>query len=176
MMMDSINEHLDIVIIDFGLSITKNELKTEKRHHKYNVQTIWYRAPEIYLELEYTEAIDMWSLGCIAYELYWHKPLFNNKTIHGLFVKQNILLDAPPSNILKNIDYIDIMYDDIESPEYIADLKGTMIPLKHKQFIKEHDNNPRLLEFILKCCCWDHHKRLTPSEAISMLKLIGDFY
>ena len=39
------------------------------------------RAPEILLGLEsYTEAIDMWSVGCIMAELLQHEPLFPAKT------------------------------------------------------------------------------------------------
>ena len=40
-----------------------------------NVVTLWYRAPEILLadtispKVRYTSAIDVWSLGCVVYEL-----------------------------------------------------------------------------------------------------------
>ena len=35
-----------------------------------NVQTLWYRAPEILLDIgEQTQQCDMWSLGCIIAEL-----------------------------------------------------------------------------------------------------------
>lgn len=39
--------------------------------------TIWYRAPEIFLGTpEYTIAVDMWSVGCIFFEMIKFKPLF----------------------------------------------------------------------------------------------------
>ena len=39
------------------------------------------RAPEILFGLDtYTEAIDMWSVGCIMAELLQHEPLFPAKT------------------------------------------------------------------------------------------------
>jgi serine/threonine protein kinase len=35
-----------------------------------NVSSRWYRAPElILLDPSYDQAVDMWSLGCILYEL-----------------------------------------------------------------------------------------------------------
>jgi cell division cycle 2-like len=42
------------------------------------VVTLWYRAPELLLgEKRYTEAIDIWSLGCMLAELVLKKPLFS---------------------------------------------------------------------------------------------------
>ena len=40
------------------------------------VQSRFYRAPEILLGIPYDHAIDMWSLGCIIYELVISTPLF----------------------------------------------------------------------------------------------------
>ena len=35
-----------------------------------------FRAPEIILGLPFNEAIDMWSLGCVAAELFLGWPLY----------------------------------------------------------------------------------------------------
>jgi serine/threonine protein kinase len=41
------------------------------------VVTRWYRAPEVILNAsEYTDAIDVWSIGCIMAELLGRAPLF----------------------------------------------------------------------------------------------------
>ena len=61
-----------IKIIDFGSAIYYG---TEKKH--FYIQSRYYRAPEIvYCISQYTCAIDIWSLGCIIYELLFRKPLF----------------------------------------------------------------------------------------------------
>jgi serine/threonine protein kinase len=55
------------VIADFGLSVLQGE-----KYHRARVQTCDYRAPEIDInrtKLIYGERIDMWSVGCILYEL-----------------------------------------------------------------------------------------------------------
>lgn len=40
--------------------------------------TLWYRAPEILLgQKEYSTPVDMWSVGCIFYEMAHRKPLFS---------------------------------------------------------------------------------------------------
>ena len=41
------------------------------------VATRWYRAPElIMLFVDYTEAVDMWSVGCILAEMLGRKQIF----------------------------------------------------------------------------------------------------
>jgi dual specificity tyrosine-phosphorylation-regulated kinase 2/3/4 len=52
-----------IKVIDFGSSCFKNE-----RVYSY-IQSRFYRSPEIIMGVEYSLAIDMWSLGCILVEL-----------------------------------------------------------------------------------------------------------
>ena len=48
----------------------------EKDQYYTYIQSRYYRAPEVILGIRYTSAIDMWSLGCILFELYGGKPLF----------------------------------------------------------------------------------------------------
>ena len=44
------------------------------------IVTRWYRAPEILLGCDmYTEAVDMWGLGCILGEMLQQRPLFPGK-------------------------------------------------------------------------------------------------
>jgi dual specificity tyrosine-phosphorylation-regulated kinase 2/3/4 len=40
------------------------------------IQSRFYRSPEVILGMNYTMAIDMWSLGCILAELYTGYPIF----------------------------------------------------------------------------------------------------
>lgn len=59
-----------IKVIDFGSSCLANE-----KMYKY-IQSRFYRAPEVLLELKYSFPIDLWSLGCIMVELHTGEPLF----------------------------------------------------------------------------------------------------
>jgi len=52
------------------------------------VATRWYRAPELMLlTLNYTAAIDMWSVGCILAEMLGRKHLFrgNSNCLFDIF-------------------------------------------------------------------------------------------
>ncbi|XP_056290697.1 homeodomain-interacting protein kinase 1-like [Pseudoliparis swirei] len=54
-----------IKVIDFGLA-HKASAATQGAY----IQTLPYRSPEVILGLPYTEATDMWSVGCVAAALY----------------------------------------------------------------------------------------------------------
>ena len=42
----------------------------------YPITTIYYRAPELCLRLYYSKEIDIWSFGCLIFELFAGHPLF----------------------------------------------------------------------------------------------------
>ena len=82
-----------IKIADFGMA----------KHYKYmklltpHVVTLWYRAPEILLNLEYDFGIDVWSIGCIFAELYNKTPFFegNNEISQLSLIISRIGLPPP---------------------------------------------------------------------------------
>lgn len=64
------NKCTDIRLIDFGSATFDDE------HHSTIVSTRHYRAPEVILELGWAQPCDVWSIGCIMYELYNGMTLF----------------------------------------------------------------------------------------------------
>lgn len=66
--------NLNIKIADFGMSTHFNKSMSP------NVVTLWYRAPEILLNLSYSFEIDIWGFGCILGELMTTLPVFNGST------------------------------------------------------------------------------------------------
>ncbi|XP_064597752.1 serine/threonine-protein kinase 10-like isoform X2 [Liolophura sinensis] len=60
----------DIRLIDFGSATFDHE------HHSTIVSTRHYRAPEVILELGWSQPCDVWSIGCIMFELYTGFTLF----------------------------------------------------------------------------------------------------
>jgi len=61
----------EIKLIDFG------NATYEDAHHSSIINTRQYRAPEVYLKLNWNERSDIWSIGCILMELYIGELLFN---------------------------------------------------------------------------------------------------
>ncbi|XP_063243452.1 serine/threonine-protein kinase Doa isoform X6 [Bacillus rossius redtenbacheri] len=60
----------DVRLIDFGSATFDDE------HHSTIVSTRHYRAPEVILELGWSQPCDVWSIGCIVFELYLGITLF----------------------------------------------------------------------------------------------------
>eukprot|EP00659_Diplonema_papillatum_P020663 gene20663-31840_t len=66
---------LNIKICDFGLA--REEPKDDDPYMTDYVTMRWYRAPELVMESKiYTEAVDIWGVGCILAEMFGSKPLF----------------------------------------------------------------------------------------------------
>ncbi|CAE6910555.1 AFC3 [Symbiodinium sp. CCMP2592] len=60
-----------IKLIDFG-NATYVDM-----HHSSIIQTRQYRSPEVILQIGWSEKADIWSLGCILFELYTGNVLFD---------------------------------------------------------------------------------------------------
>ncbi|KAG0553703.1 hypothetical protein KC19_12G032500 [Ceratodon purpureus] len=86
----------DIKLIDFGSACME-----EQKIYSY-IQSRFYRAPEVVLGHAYSTAIDMWSLGCVAAELFLGFPLFPGKCAYDLLLFMNEKLGKqPPDHILR---------------------------------------------------------------------------
>ncbi|XP_047498182.1 homeodomain-interacting protein kinase 2-like isoform X3 [Penaeus chinensis] len=71
MLVDPVRQPYRVKVIDFGSAshVSKAVCNTY-------LQSRYYRAPEIILGLPFSEAIDMWSLGCVIAELFLGWPLY----------------------------------------------------------------------------------------------------
>lgn len=63
-----------IKLIDFGTSCFEG-----KQMFSY-LQSRYYRAPEVFMQMPYSYPIDMWSFGCMIAEFKIGDPLFSGKS------------------------------------------------------------------------------------------------
>lgn len=78
---------------DFGLA---RSMALPLRPYTKEVVTLWYRAPELLLGIEnYGPSIDIWSLGCIFYEMLTKKVLFPGDSEIGQLFKIFRILGTP---------------------------------------------------------------------------------
>ena len=80
-----VRKNCELRITDFGLARFVDE-STKQGENEVNpmteyVVTRWYRCPELLLapDLPYSEAVDMWSVGCIFAEMLRGKAIFPGK-------------------------------------------------------------------------------------------------
>ena len=155
-----------IKIIDFGSACFEDE------KIYYYVQSRIYRAPEIILGINYTTAIDMWSLGCIVFELYTGSPLFlgENET-DQLFAIMEVL-GTPPESILDIASKRNNFFYANGNCKNFANSKGKIgIPGTKSLAERIMTNDQLLINFInsnnyLGCLEWIPEKRITPDEAL----------
>mmetsp|Transcript_18996 Transcript_18996/g.57387 ORF Transcript_18996/g.57387 Transcript_18996/m.57387 type:complete len:1080 (-) Transcript_18996:272-3511(-) len=105
----------DIKVIDFGSACLENQTV-----YSY-IQSRFYRSPEVVLGYQYTMAIDMWSLGCVAAELFLGLPLFPGASEHDLLSRITEMLGPPPPGVLassKNAEkYFTVVDSVVQTPQ-----------------------------------------------------------
>lgn len=82
------NYQLNAKICDFGIS---RVLSSQSIGALSNVGTLDYKAPELLNGKMYDYRIDLWSLGCVLYEMIYKRKLFNVKSVYDLVnaIKKN---------------------------------------------------------------------------------------
>jgi serine/threonine-protein kinase SRPK3 len=75
---DKYIDNINIQLSDFGSSIKLSNINNKE------IQTRYYRAPEVIIKYKYNEKIDIWSLGCLIFELLTGEILFDPKKTREL--------------------------------------------------------------------------------------------
>lgn len=84
---------------DFGLARTIiKQTDVENPQHSDYVSTRWYRAIEVLLgSTQYTQAIDLWGVGCVYGEMLLNRPVFPGVSTLDQIAKILDLLGKPPA-------------------------------------------------------------------------------
>ena len=167
-----------VKIIDFGSSCFQYEIM-----YSY-IQSRFYRAPEVILDLGYNYEIDIWSLGCILCELYAGAPIFS-----GLDEMEQInyimkFLGPPPDFFIEkssksgcffDIHNNEIYSELINSKNYNNENKKKNIKEFFNIIIKNNNNSnnnsdltqfDNFIDFVCKCLEWNPKDRLSPEEGL----------
>lgn len=92
---DNPKSEIVIKITDFGSACFKN-------HTMFTyIQSRYYRAPEVIIGNKYSCEIDMWSIGCIAAELYLGEPLLPGACEYDQLVKIESLIGEMPQHMIR---------------------------------------------------------------------------
>ncbi|CAI2375189.1 unnamed protein product [Moneuplotes crassus] len=88
-----LNDEGEVKIADFGLA---RAFQVPIRPYTHEVVTLYYRAPEILLSsVEYSTAVDIWSVGLVFAELYNQTPLLQGDSEIDQIFKVFSLLGHP---------------------------------------------------------------------------------
>lgn len=84
----------DIAIIDFGCACY------DKQPLYKVVQSLYYRSPEVIFNFRYGCEIDVWSFGCVLFELATGKPLFHTRHEKELISMITEIVGSPPLEMI----------------------------------------------------------------------------
>lgn len=124
-------------IIDFGSSFEEKKGK----YYDY-IQSRWYRSPEVIFNNLITTKIDVWSFGCIVYEIYFRKPLFPAKTTLQLQNMFNRLIDKEKKtegNKLYNKFFKKNKLIEIEGNKKLSEILNLCLAIDFKKRISSKD-------------------------------------
>eukprot|EP00923_Selenidium_pygospionis_P012054 GHVN01020530.1.p1 GENE.GHVN01020530.1~~GHVN01020530.1.p1 ORF type:complete len:1425 (+),score=149.67 GHVN01020530.1:221-4495(+) len=84
-----------VKVIDFGSARCQGQVAFSY------IQSRFYRAPEVLMGLPYNDALDVWSLGCIAAELYTGLPIFPGSSEFDQMKRITDIMGFPPEWMIR---------------------------------------------------------------------------
>jgi len=165
---DTYVNNCKIILTDFGNSYFY------KRRTEHEIQDRIYRSPEVILDFKYSYAADMWSVGCVIFELLTGFPLFNvlteplNKDIHHLFLMEKFL-GPMPLVMKKKSKRSKFLFDSrknyhIKNLDKINRMSIYNILIKQHLFSETHAKS--IAEFLSTVLQYNPQKRATAEEMI----------
>ncbi|KAL5968254.1 Dual specificity tyrosine-phosphorylation-regulated kinase 3 [Taenia solium] len=113
-----------VKIIDFGSSCFVG-----KQCYPY-IQSRFYRAPEVIMRLEYSQPIDMWSFGCLVFEMIRGYPLFPGEDEFDQLACMMEKLGMPPFTMVGLSRVFSRYFTEVESTRKYYRPQDRQTPLK----------------------------------------------
>lgn len=149
-----VNKDGTVKLADFGLA---RNMSLPLRVYTKEVVTLWYRAPEILLGSDiYGPAVDVWSLGCIFYEMKTKKPLFAGDSEIDQLFKIFQILGTPTKT-----EWIDVL----NLPHYQAQFPSWP-PIDLKQIFVDSNSSQEASNLLTKMLLYDPFKRISAQDAM----------
>ena len=159
-----------VKVIDFGSATFMDDVDYDY------LQTRPYRAPEVTLGCQFDFAIDMWSLGCILYELVANKVLFNYQTVQenmakALAINKQYSFDLFSDATKKKKFMLNNNLLFISSGAVRGSVEDLEVIIPRSEFdiateLKKHYCDVQLIDFIQKCLALDPVMRLSAEDAL----------
>lgn len=96
---ENIINNCKVKLTDLGTCLFKKDIE---KNFNFDIQTRYYRSPEVMLKCEYSENCDIWSLGCTFYEILTGEILFDPNDLEDNISKDRFHL----CDIQKKIDIL----------------------------------------------------------------------
>lgn len=159
-----INEDSSIKLCDFGLARTfsvENGFAVDENPNF--VATRWYRPPEILLGSTFhTPAIDLWSTGCILFELITGRPLFPGTSSIDQIERVIAYTGRPTDDELKSVQKNEKDTENVQ--KILSKISFVYPPFDFQNQMKNVPDDA--VDLIKKLTCFNPALRLTAVEAL----------
>jgi serine/threonine-protein kinase SRPK3 len=161
-----------IKLADFGTAMKECDLKT------HNIQTMYYRAPEAFLKCVACAKCDIWSIGCVFYELITGEMLFNPEKTNICGENRHMmqliyqLTGQTMTRQMKDGLLVDIYYRDDMTPKGNCELTfdnfsdKIMSKLKLRNDI-DQNKNKKIVDALQDILIFDPNMRMTINECVN---------
>ena len=185
----------EVIIGDFGLS--KKITKGTHYFKDFILQSLHYKAPEIYFKIPFNETADIWSIGCIIYEIFCGDVLIPAKKDRDQMIFTHQILGEPNKDYIKSHPNIQYHYSNYKSKflqdaYYITRLPSSNLKLDEKNFILQYSKQYKLnntdstiknmdfiekestfiINLVHKCLVYEQEKRITPLGGIDYINYV----
>lgn len=165
-------ENDNVYLGDWGLSTVCDNPHKKQKHE--TVQTLWYRAPEILAGYNYTNKIDIWSIGIVMYDMLCRQI--------GSLTCGNFSYESSKTDFWqfsKFCDVFDIQEEDWEFYQepliHRFNCKRSRKQLRYSgntsifspEFILKHNIGLSLCDLLRRIFAFNPDKRITAFEALN---------
>uniref|UniRef100_A0A671PY78 dual-specificity kinase n=1 Tax=Sinocyclocheilus anshuiensis TaxID=1608454 RepID=A0A671PY78_9TELE len=140
-------------VVDFGSATFDHE------HHSTIVSTRHYRAPEVILELGWSQPCDVWSIGCILFEYYLGFTLFQTHDNREHLAMMERISGPVPSRMIRKTRKQKYFY---RGRRYVRE---NCKPLR-RYLLSEAEEHHQLFDLIEAMLEYEPTKRLTLAAAL----------
>ncbi|CAB0010433.1 unnamed protein product [Nesidiocoris tenuis] len=154
--------HSEVRLIDFGSATFDHE------HHSTIVSTRHYRAPEVILELGWSHPCDVWSIGCIMFELYLGITLFQTHDNREHLAMMERILGTIPSKMARRSKTKYFHHGKLDWQENCSAgrfVRDNCKPL-NRYMLSDDEDHRHLFNLIQRMLEYDPAERITLSEAL----------
>ncbi|XP_069700165.1 dual specificity protein kinase CLK2 isoform X10 [Periplaneta americana] len=152
----------DVRLIDFGSATFDHE------HHSTIVSTRHYRAPEVILELGWSQPCDVWSIGCIIFELYLGITLFQTHDNREHLAMMERILGPIPYRMARKTKTKYFYHGKLDWDEKSSAgryVRENCKPL-HRYQNSDDEDHRQLFDLIARMLEYEPSSRLTLGEAL----------
>ncbi|KAI3369730.1 hypothetical protein L3Q82_024397 [Scortum barcoo] len=183
MFVDHVKKPFQVKVIDFGMAVLTSEAPLMIN------QTPCFKAPEIIMGLPYSEAVDVWSLGCITAMMVFGFQLFPGRLDYETLSYIIDLIGPPPDHLIDGArkarvyfkktesnqwefrtrrECWEAMYDTPDKRSYqFWSLDATKAMRLEEENGAEAEERDQCVELLKAMLTWDQKERITPKDILA---------